>query len=630
MIVCERLWRPPAPAGWRDQLAALDAGWDARLAAGDAEGVALDLRRLAWARLDGRDQLKLGSLLRRRDLGPLAHFRPFTLGLVAARTVSPLAEAVEVSGLARGLAVTTVDAGYDQIAAFAHDEKGAFGGTSIDAVLVLLAPESLSPGGALLDPAAEQRRLAAAEDLLRTLTSAARRKAGAPAIFATLPEALADSDGGIVGSEARFLRRLNTLIEDGAARGEWLAWNMAGLAAQVGLDRWRDPVRYHQAKTPFAIELAPVAADDLCALIAAMSGQSARAAVLDLDNTLWGGVIGDDGMEGLRLGQGDPEGEAYVAFQRYVAGLRGRGIVLAVCSKNSEDVALEPFSRHPDMVLRPEDIAVFQANWTDKAANLPQIAEALGLGLGSIAFIDDNPAERARVRQAWPQVQVPEIGEEPALFAAHIAASGVFVQTALNADDLVRADSYKARAALAPAGDLADYGAHLRSLDMRLKVSPFDEISRPRIVQLINKSNQFNLTGQRRTDEAVRRLEDEPGCIGFQARLSDVHGDHGIIAVVILRAEGEAFVIDTWVQSCRVLRRGVEDALINEVASAARAAGGARLVGEFRPSGRNGLVEDFYPRLGFTPLGEGAGGARRFGCELSSWTMREHPLAVES
>jgi FkbH-like protein len=396
---------------------------------------------------------------------------------------------------------------------------------------------------------------------------------------------------------------LNRLIVDGAQRREWIMWDLEALAARVGRDNWFDAVRFHEVKAPFRIDLGALVADHLCRTIAAMTGKSCRALVLDLDNTLWGGVVGDDGVPGIRLGQNSAEGEAYVDFQRFIMNLRRRGIVLAVCSKNTDAIAREPFRTHPEMLLKEQHIAVFQANWLDKASNLTAIAEALDLGLESLGFADDDAAERERVRQELPMVSVPEIGSEPAYYAARIADSGIFEHLLLTSDDRARAESYQRRTAGAELkARIGNYDEYLDSLKMTLTVSRFDAIGRARIAQLINKSNQFNLTTRRYSEIDIRRFEENTQeILCWQASLEDRFGRHGVVAVVIVRTAPRIWAIDTWLMSCRVLSRSIEETLMNLLMAEARAAGVETVAGEYLPTPRNALVADFYRRLGFSP-----------------------------
>jgi FkbH-like protein len=323
--------------------------------------------------------------------------------------------------------------------------------------------------------------------------------------------------------------------------------------------------------------------------------------VLDLDNTLWGGVIGDDGLEGIVLGQGDPQGEAFLAVQSAALALRERGIVLAVSSKNSDEIARLPFRNHPEMLLRENHLAVFQANWNDKATNIRAIAEELSLGLESLVFLDDNPAERRLVRDMLPEVAVPELPEDPAYYVRTLLAAGYFEALAFSPEDQKRADFYQdnaRRVALQRA--TGDLDAYLETLDMTISFQPFDEIGRARISQLINKSNQFNLTTRRYTEAQVGEMEADPNCFTLQVRLVDTFGDNGMISVIICRRDADDWLVDTWLMSCRVLGRRVEQAVLQELVSHARKLGIARIVGTYRPTERNRLVEDHYAKLGFT------------------------------
>ncbi len=346
--------------------------------------------------------------------------------------------------------------------------------------------------------------------------------------------------------------------------------------------------------------------------------------MLDLDNTLWGGVIGDDGLEGIVLGHGNPSGEAYLGVQRMALELRARGVVLAVCSRNDDDAARLPFRHHPDMVLKEEDIAVFQANWQDKAANLEAIAEHLDLGLDALVFVDDNPVERDLVRRVLPQVAVPELPDDSSLFPRAVLAAGYFEATAFTGDDRHRADQYRANAERAALRRTSrDLDGFLESLEMRITFQPFDPLGRSRITQLINRTNQFNLTGRRYTEAEVEALEHDPGVFTLQVRLVDRFGDNGMVGVVICRRDGEAWIVDTWLMSCRVLNRRLEEAVLDELVRQAARAGVATLIGRYVPTGRNGLVRDHYPGLGFAPDGETDG--------VTSWRygvarhVRRHP-----
>ena len=345
---------------------------------------------------------------------------------------------------------------------------------------------------------------------------------------------------------------------------------------------------------------------------------------------MWGGVVGDDGVEGLVLGQGSALGEAYVAFQEYVRELSRRGIILAVCSKNDEANALEPFEKHPEMVLKRGDIASFFANWSDKAGNIRAIANELNIGLDAIVFIDDNPVERNLVRRELPMVAVPEVSDDPTSYPQTLADAGYFEGLAVTDDDRARTQQYqgnRARAVLqASSTDLSSY---LRSLSMELIWRRFDKIGLQRTVQLINKTNQFNLTTRRYTEEDVLRLMQDERSFGLQLRLIDRFGDNGIIGIVIGRMNGDVDLhIDTWLMSCRVLGRQVEPTTLNLVAAQARRLGAGRLIGEYIPTKKNGMVKDHYQKLGFSLVESSSEGGNTNVLDLTGFVPAETFIQV--
>ena len=368
---------------------------------------------------------------------------------------------------------------------------------------------------------------------------------------------------------------------------------------------WYDPLLWHKAKQEVSLTAGPVYGDIVGRVLAAQQGRSSKCLVLDLDNTLWGGVIGDDGLEGIVLGQGSPGGEAFLAVQTYAHALSRRGIILAVCSKNDEANALLPFESHPEMLLKRGDISAFVANWNDKAANIRTIAELLNIGLDSLVFLDDNLFERNQVRDALPMVNVLEVSDDPGLVTFALADAGYFEALSVTADDLKRRELYAAntertRLAEAAGGDIS---AYLAGLEMRMKWQNFRPLDHERMVQLINKTNQFNLTTRRYTSAEVTAVASNPRAFGLTFRLVDSYGDNGIIAIVIgkLNDANEA-VLDTWLMSCRVLGRGAEAATLEVVARAARSIGATALIGEYIPSAKNGMVREHYSKLGFAAI----------------------------
>ena len=400
-----------------------------------------------------------------------------------------------------------------------------------------------------------------------------------------------------------YLARLNLLLQEKAPEYV-IVHDVDWMATMKGRQLWNDPRHYYYAKLPCAPQYMPEYACNVASLIAALDGRSRKCLVLDLDNTLWGGIVGEDGVGGIRLGQGDPEAEAFVAFQKYVKDLRSRGILLAVCSKNEDSVARKAFQEHPEMVLRLSDFACFVANWNDKAANIRAIAHRLNIGLDSLVFIDDEPAERALVRSLLPEVAVPEMPDDPAEYIQTIEKYRYFQVVALAEEDLKRteyyhADAFRAEVASA-AGSLEEY---LASLEMRAHVRPVEEVTLDRCVQLINRSNQFNLTTRRlAAAEARSRMENEEW-LTLTVSLRDRFGESGLISIVMAHIEGGEIVIDTWVMSCRVMKRTVEHFLMNELHEMAKTRGLASIRGEYIPTAKNALVRDHYQEMGFARTG---------------------------
>ena len=400
---------------------------------------------------------------------------------------------------------------------------------------------------------------------------------------------------------------LNVRLREAASQEGILVLDIGIHAALKGHENIVDPVRWHQAKQLVSPVLSPWYGDLLARVIAATYGLAKKAVVLDLDNTLWGGVVGDDGIEGIVLGQGNAAGEAYVDFQKYLLRLSRRGIILSVCSKNDSAVAESVFNNHPDMVLRRENIASFVANWDDKASNIRRIASELNIGLDSLVFVDDNPAEREIIRRELPMVSVPELPSDIAHYASYLSNAGYFEAASFSKEDVQRADLYKANSVrqqvLSQATDLEGF---LESLQMRLEVGPVSKMNIGRVTQLTNKTNQFNLRTVKYTEAEVDGLMQDKRTLTLQFRLKDKFGDNGIIAVIFARPDerwpADALFIDTWLMSCRVLGRGVEAASFEALSKLAEEMGIKQLVGEYCPTNRNKMVSNHYERLGFRPL----------------------------
>jgi FkbH-like protein len=394
------------------------------------------------------------------------------------------------------------------------------------------------------------------------------------------------------------------------ARQEVLLVDAERLAARLGKHRWEDPRLWYAARRPFSAEALVLLARETAAVLAADQGLAARCLVVDLDNTLWGGVVGDDGADGIVLGEG-PDGEAYTAFQEYLAALGQRGLILAVASKNDPAAAREPFEGNPDMRLSLEDFAVFVADWRPKSEQLAEIAQRLGIGLDAILFADDNPAECAEVAAALPEVDTVCLDVPPSERVRRLAASLRLELTWLSAEDLQRQHSYAARSQAASLRNgVSSIEDFWRSLDMRAHVRALDRGSLDRAAQLTQKTNQFNLTLNRRTREEIERLAGRDGAICMTLELEDRFARHGLIGLGMLTRSDEdpdTALIDTLLLSCRVIGRTAEVHLLSHLGRQALQRGFARLRGVYVPGPRNALVSDLYPRLGFAPVGEETG-----------------------
>ena len=425
-----------------------------------------------------------------------------------------------------------------------------------------------------------------------------------------------NADAVMTQGRVHFVREMNRFVSDWAAEHPGFHMqDIAWLASVAGLDRWCDESSWHLYKYAPAPELIPTLCQNLAYIIKSVFGKNKKALALDLDNTLWGGVIGDDGPEGVHLGEEDAEGRAYSAFQSYLKEVSGLGVMLNVCSKNEESIAREGF-RRTDSVLKNEDFLCFAANWEPKPFNLTEMARQINIGVGDIVFVDDNPAERTLVRGQLPAVPVPEL-TEPEAYARVLDRSGYFEVTAFSEDDRKRNQMYKENAQRAAAEQqFTDYGDYLRSLQMKAAIGPFAPALLPRVTQLINKTNQFNLTTRRYTEEEVRACMEDEDCITVCGRLEDKFGDNGLISAMIGRCSGETAEIELWIMSCRVFKRDMEQAMFDAFVAEAVRRGCRSIRGVWKRTAKNALVRELYEQMGFTVTEDGEE-ERRFALSLT-------------
>ena len=546
------------------------------------------------------------------------------LAIIGSSTLSHLVPAIRVAAMRRSFSVEIFEGHYGMYLQELADPNSDLYKFKPDVVLIALDAHHVAGG----DASSSEQAL----ELLQSCWNLVKKNLGATVIqqtilpvFSTL---LGNNEHHFESSPAAVIVETNAKMRVAAKEAGVLLLAADALVSTFGVRNWFNDSLWHRSKQEIQPSAAPLWGDHLIRVVAALRGLSAKCLVLDLDNTLWGGVIGDDGLEGIQLGQGNAVGESYIAFQQMAIRLSQRGIILAVCSKNDEDNARAPFERHPEMLLKLHDIACFVANWQDKAANLRFIAQALNIGLDSLVFADDNPFERNLVRQELPMVSVPELPEDPALYTNTISDAGYFEGLTLTAEDRERSKQYQTNADRERMREsVTDMESYLRGLRMQLEWLHFEPVGLSRVAQLINKSNQFNLTTRRYSEGEVAAMMDNSEYLTLQLRLVDRFGDNGMIAVVIGRAIGEGLLeIDTWLMSCRVLGRQVEEATLNLIVECARLMGIKRLVGVYLPTSKNGMVREHYERLGFTQDSTAADGS--FKCSLDLNHYNEKPTSI--
>jgi FkbH-like protein len=608
-------WLPNPTASWRSDVASLiidsdddDHRWE-RL-------VALSNQRIDYAQTVRLDKV-LQDLFKSSPPAGLAT-KPVKLAVLASSTAAHLIPGIRIGALRRNMWVQIYECAYGQYLQELSDVESSLWQFRPNVVLLSLDARHLLGGN--------DASVTAALHLITDCWRKAQRL-GCTVIQQTvlpvLPPLLGNNEHKLKESPQWNLQQLNFKLRELA--GEYGVHLLAidQHAAIDGLREWHDFALWNRSKQEIHPSAAAVYGDLVGRMLAAEQGRSYKCLVLDLDNTLWGGVIGDDGLAGIVLGQGHAVGEAFVAFQRYARDLSQRGVILAVCSKNDETNALAPFTDHPEMLLKRDQIACFVANWTDKASNLRTIAQTLNIGIDSLVFIDDNPLERSLIRKELPTVAVPELPEDPSLYVTCLSEAGYFEALSISDEDRERSGQYQANLEREQIRQSAtDMEGFLSTLQMQLMWKSFDQLGLTRIVQLINKTNQFNLTTKRYAELEVAAMIADPCTLTFQFRLKDRFGDNGIIAIVIGRSSSDGvLVLDTWLMSCRVLGRRVEETTLNAVVSCARSRGIRKLVGVYRPTAKNGMVREHYSKLGFEPAEEHPDGPSLWNLDLESFEV---------
>ena len=619
-------WLPP-PSDFRGLLrAALEA---------PPSGERLEkLAFLAQHRLGFLETIQLERALGKLTPEPSSGFSMVRLAILASSTVDHLLPAIRVAGLRRRLVIDAHIGTYGQHRQDLLDSASPLHQFGPQMVLFSITAREAIAGVPLAATSGEaDEALTRTVDELRLLWRKARETLKAAVIqqtFLDVTDPLFGSyDRLVAGAPSRLVAHLNDLMSRAAALDGVSLLDVARAGQSDGIDAWFDAGRWMQAKMEIAPQAALLYGDLVARIIAAQRGLSKKCLVLDLDNTLWAGVIGDDGLEGIVLGEGSAAGEAHLALQRYALQLKSRGVILAVCSKNDTAIAEAVFRDHPEMLLRRTDIAAFVANWEDKAANLKSIAARLNIGLDSLVFVDDNPVERARIRESLPMVAVPELPEDAAYYVRCLANAGYFEAVSFTPDDQRRAEQYAANAEReALLGSSESMDDFLRGLRMSVVFGPVKAVDLSRVTQLINKTNQFNPTTRRYSAEELAAIAAAPEAVALQFRLLDRFGDNGLISVLILRPDPEqvdVVEIDTWVMSCRVFGRELEFEAMNIAVETARRRNVRAFLASYIPTKKNGVISDLYPRLGFTRANSetSADGAIRWRLNLTEYIGRK-------
>lgn len=598
------------------------------------------LLNIAQGSLSFLDTIQLDKAVARTLNETTSDLMRVRVAVLASCTIDHLLPAIRVAGLGRGLLIEVYAGAFGQYRQELLDPGTKLKEFKPDIILLSLTSHEMMAGiplSASSDEVEKATSQAIAE--LRELWKVAHGNFNAAVIqqsFLDVSEPLfGNHDQFVPGSPAYLINCLNNKLANIASQEGVMLLDVTRASARDGIDRWFDITRWLQGKLEIAPQISPRYGDLVARLIAAQLGLSKKCLVLDLDNTLWGGVIGDDGIEGIVLGEGSAVGEAHLHLQRYAKLLKDRGIILAVCSKNESTIAEAAFSNHPEMILERSDIAAFVANWNDKAENLRLIASQLNIGLDSMVLVDDNPAERARVRESLPIVAVPELPDDPAYYVHTVANGGYFEAISFTNEDQQRTGQYNAniqREALQEESQSIEN--FLKGMNMSVSFGPIKSVDLNRAAQLINKTNQFNTTTRRYTLEEVSTFSTKPEAHTLQFRLYDRFGDNGLVSVMILHDHPEqpgVLEILNWVMSCRVFGRQLEHEVMNIAVEAARARGARELQADFIPTEKNVVINKLFETLGYSQmnLSDTNNGASRWLLNLDDYSHQSNFISRE-
>ncbi|HRO42890.1 MAG TPA: HAD-IIIC family phosphatase [Flavipsychrobacter sp.] len=516
-----------------------------------------------------------------------------------------LTQAIQAYGIEAGYNYDIYEADYDQINSEVFNSNSDLYQFAPEYIFLNICSEHLLKEFSKKTIVERRNFSATKHEYLETLIQNISSAIPSKIIITNFPEI----EDGVFGNYANKLdnsfcyqiRKLNVqMMEMAMAYNNVFICDVQQLQQRLGRNFTFDPKMYINGDMVYSVDFLPFIAKNVTDIIASIKGSFKKCIILDLDNTMWGGIIGDDGIEGIQVGSLGI-GKAFTELQLWIKQLKERGIIVAVCSKNTEEIAKEPFEKHPEMVLRLDDIAVFVANWETKVDNIRHIQNILNIGFDSMVFIDDNPFEREMVKSAIAEIIVPELPEDPAEYLTYLRSINLFETASFTNEDTERTKQYQEEAQRnVLQKSFANEDAFLESLGMTATTKPFDKFSIPRVAQLTQRSNQFNLRTIRYTEEDINNISSNKNYHTLSIALQDKFGDYGLIAVIILKeTANDTLFIDTWIMSCRVLKRGVENFTLNKIIVLAKENGYRKVVGEYIPTPKNGLVKNHYESLGF-------------------------------
>ena len=530
---------------------------------------------------------------------------PLRVAILGDTPTQFIAQALRGHGYEEGFDLQLWEAGFDQIERQFLDMSSDLYEYNPEVVIIFHSTHKLLEKYNRLKPEKAHTLADSRIDLVSNLVSAAKEKLRSKIIYYNYPE-INDSIFGnyankVVSSFLFQQRKLNLMLMEFASKNfDFFVIDLASIQNQRGKRFMFQPSVYINTEIVLSIDVLPEVAKKTINVINSLQGKSIKCIILDLDNTIWGGIIGDDGLENIQIG-GLGIGKAFTEFQYWAKKLKNRGIILAVCSKNTESIAKEPFEKHPEMILRLDDIAVFISNWENKVDNIKQIQKILNISFDSMVFLDDNPFERNMVREHIKTITVPELPEDPAEYLEYLYASDLFETVSHSSTDETRTRQYQIEAQRTVIQKyFTNEDDFLKSLNMHSVVEPFNKFNSPRVAQLSQRSNQFNLRTVRYTESEIISLSNKKNYHTFTFSLEDKFGDNGLICVIILKNEdNDSLFIDSWFMSCRVLKRGMEHFVLNIISNYAKENHFVFLIGEYLPTPKNDLVKYHYKNLGF-------------------------------